>query len=1752
MITESGSITAVLKLQTTNFTEGLEYANTALDKFEKNVLQAGKNSVVMENGIRTLTTGLDTLIPSLNSFNKLTTNVNNFNKFANGVNRISIGLAELGKDTVNAEQSINVLNNIMKAWQNTINGTEIKIKNLSVSEKGLTNSTNQAISRQQQLQQQLANLRNSGDSTASTLLRIARAFDSEDASIMRVTNAMTQYSVGATNVARTNEQLLAGMMRSSQSMQQNAVSILRNLGYTGRLSAENKILASSETQVASSANQASNSLERQAASANKTSASLNKTATQASKLRSVLSGLRSVGMLVGSMLAYNFVHHLGQATNQSIQAKSEMEGYFKMLNYGQKDIQNFNKALDETVHRFQRVNKYSLGETISSIGVEFDLTTQEMVKAMDVTSMITSEYLRAGRNANEASLAVKDVLQGQFQRLSRETGVGKEELQEAGWDGDPLNTNSLLDSLRKVGESRHWDVFAEKANSLNDIVTILQNRFGEWSADMVNMVQPHIVGAFNSIMSFGQGLSESLSGMWKWLNTDGWGQTAVKIGLVSGAILTLMPLLTSVRSGATLLQVANMSLTQSLGALVFGLKAETLATFTSGEALAMKLLGINSEEAAETGLIATINGMILTRQGETLATTQAATANVGFVGGLYAMITGEALAEGATIGLSGAIGLLTGAFLTSPIGWFTLAILGLASAFYVLTGGLDESWDKMKQFNQIMEDPHSTIQPYRDEVTRLTNELNEAKDKYGENSDKVKDLQKDLDSAKESLDNVNSSVQHGVYWNEEYKKSFEGIDVEIDKITRKKLGDLGVSDEDIDKVSELADVMDTGADKEYHALQVLHRQQSNYYNGLDDLTNKLKEAKIEGQDAVNAQADYAKHSADLMKHSAIANSSEDWWEWGWNSLYAGLDQLWIDLDDAKIRFGKWLNVDMPKSLIDSGEELGKMWDGAGQWFSDSLSNIQFSINDWLGDAWSSLDDSWGDLTEMWDNNIKQPLIDWWNGLFNSGESWSGMKKIDISWFLQQLFNIGDSVDFSWATTFINDSVVVPLSNAWNDFIENPLAYLSAATGIGGLINLLLGVSGESVDFSWATTFINDNIVVPLATGWNLFMSDPLSFIGGFLSYSGLGGLLSALTGNDDGTSVWTWVNNSIITPMRTGIANGIAGIPIIGNIAQMLGLVPQQDQNAYNQGYNLIDQFKQGVEKKIGEIPIVGDIARMLGLIPQQNDNAHNKGYGVGDNIKRGEAQGHKGTAQNVRDEMWDVVNAISSKAQDVFNAGAKIGQQIWDGINSILDRHSPGMPSREIGKEFGVDIPDAINNSGATAYSSAQSYAQSMYDGMNSVANTGFGLEGMVGEYESDAQTIAYSSQMMGNDTTTAFNNMQMSVNQSTNQMTGNVTTSYTSMQQKQASLLNNMKTSNTSAYNEMYNKSNQSLLQMRTSTENVTLQMTNAWKHMKDQIVSSANKLKTESTSHFNTLSSTIGSFYRKIQNPSNWGAGIPRYSNKARRPTVGKTAAKHITSTNKHGAGANPYLNSQPISLHDLLNMTGMKDTTKVDLNTFLASIYGEHGFGWNDWNPTHYNYIKNTSDQWSMKPPMIMGYIPAGNGYTVGEFEGGQPKLSWSSFMSTAESLFSTIPYRFYWDSEWKGDWVSALKAGATNCSDGTDALIALANTYGFSGSKVHTTTRSGLGHFYAIINGRKMDTTNFQHNRSWTPLGAGIPTKAYGRSMKGAGQVQGKTVNVTVDMSNSTIYGVDDLDSRIQEGVQKGLQEEFNDPYTVAI
>jgi hypothetical protein len=76
----------------------------------------------------------------------------------------------------------------------------------------------------------------------------------------------------------------------------------------------------------------------------------------------------------------------------------------------------------------------------------------------------------------------------------------------------------------------------------------------------------------------------------------------------------------------------------------------------------------------------------------------------------------------------------------------------------------------------------------------------------------------------------------------------------------------------------------------------------------------------------------------------------------------------------------------------------------------------------------------------------------------------------------------------------------------------------------------------------------------------------------------------------------------------------------------------------------------------------------------------------------------------------------------------------------------------------------------------------------------------------------------------------------------------------------------------------------------------------------------------------------------------------------------------------------------------------------------------------------------------------------------------------------------------------------------------------------------------------------MDTTAWQQRGSWS---AGSPNVRSSNSVPTQNNGEQKVVNITVQF-NEPVYGVDDLDSRIKDGVKEGLREEFNDPFTVKI
>lgn len=490
-----------------------------------------------------------------------------------------------------------------------------------------------------------------------------------------------------------------------------------------------------------------------------------------------------------------------------------------------------------------------------------------------------------------------------------------------------------------------------------------------------------------------------------------------------------------------------------------------------------------------------------------------------------------------------------------------------------------------------------------------------------------------------------------------------------------------------------------------------------------------------------------------------------------------------------------------------------------------------------------------------------------------------------------------------------------------------------------------------------------------------------------------------------------------------------------------------------------------------------------------------------------------------VYQEFINIGSRILSAGSDLVKKAKQVGQDIVNGILGAMGIHSPGTIQKKISKEF-HDMIYQIEDNVGKGYKAAKLVGEDIVNGFQS-ENVEDALNVMPNVDTSMMDTEVPTPDVDTEIPTTVTAEADMEILNTSesglSQLVQTTNTAYTAMQSKENSAMNNMLNhvgssmsgilqKTTAGLNATTNVTKSNLENMNNSTVSVTSKMVSAWETMRKKIVKSADNIRTQSTSHFNKLSSTIGSFYRKLQNPRGWGAGPSSGSSGARG--AGRPAGKMSSITSKMAEKLNkgpefitiskarqspcidsscldyitPGINGANIKMDDLIR----GNCVDCDLN-----VKNRGGAGWESVVSPNVKYIKDKSRNWSMKGPMIMGKYSTGLSFKVSDFESGTPKIGFSSFKSMAESLFSQIPYDFYYDSEKYGSWQNALAAGRCNCSDGADALIALAHTCGLSAYKQHGHWNQ-FGHFFAIVNGQKMDTTGWQQRRTWTPSASAGP------------------------------------------------------------
>lgn len=1574
--------------------------------------------------------------------------------------------------------------------------------------------------------------------------------------------------------------------------------------------------------------------------------------SQLYRLTSALHSLKVVLSTVSSMFIWTFGMSIWEATKQTISSKNEMTSYLEQMGKGTGEIRSFNAGLDETVSKFKKLNKYMIGETIAGIGAEFDLSIDEMKKSMEVVAMIQNEYVRAGRKESEASLAVKDILQGEFLRLSRETGVGKQDLIDTGkWQGDLKDVMGLMEALKEVGESRHWDLFASKCRSLNDVISATRNRISEFTATLIDEASPAIVGAFNAIIDVVDGATNAFNNM----------GVFEKMLVGVGAFYALSTALMVVAGNVNLLDIAMYGYSNSLLATIFrvdvatvkeyglgkallakatNLQASTVAEIGNAKAIMTRLLGLDASIVKEYGLKTAIATAITMKNADSASTdantasimlnnttmdlstigyslnseaTEANTiakginenANLGVWKTLVMMVTGMEAEKVANMGATASLY----AFITATTVLETLTIVGaifaIAVAFGTLAKRVMDTCARMKEYNDLIANSEDTIQALKDAYQEMENERANLDSQYyngtlsaDEYNQKLKELYlttEDLTNASNELAEAIDNIEYAGKFSKtiENKKMLSAIRNGNDLANVMK--DQHFDDADIKDAKWYKSLVDFGNERLYKGLQVYNKQSSDFIENEKTMVAQLEKNKIPKEEQLNWIKDLNTAYADLEEHSFIANTSDDWWEASWNSLYAGMDQLKIDW----INF--WADPDFEGAIagfirglggtgfggFGSLDKLGlsewlanfdfdSYWGNLTEWFNNSpfaqinnigqdfYENVQKPLEDAVNGfmEWAGSIDIWKMITDWFNNDVlgsdlvkqaEETVNGWWQGIqdavgnfFNGDGTGSGggiAKKIDPSKLINAIFG---EIDVSQVSQWVTDTLITPLSDAINNIISDPLGSLMLGAGELGVwqfLDAIFGQSGGSDEaISWSYAWVDMNIVQPLKLQLDMFLQDPIGYMGGLLG--NMGTLLTGLLSGDSDiyTTMYTWVTDNIVTPFSQSIQTGLLSVPIVGDILAFLGLAdsPEVTTTADQKGQNVGWSFGSAVESKIRSIPILGDVLSWLGVIDGANPTANQKGHNVGKNVHDGVDSGKTGTADLIRSEMDEVINAVSSKIASAYATAQQIGSSILNGINSILQHHSPGVTALLVADEM-MEIVLAMANAKDSVFASAQEIGTAITSGIQPNTDISFDAQAMA-EYQANSMMAMGMADETVNTTESAFSELDYS----TMTTFGNIGTTI-------GTTMTNIASTTKMKYTDIANTTKLQLTNMQSQTTKNISAIRTSWTGMQTALINSAEHIRSETGAKIHSLQNNMASFWRKVQNPALLlGAGSPSEDRgrKTRYSSHGSGVRKVLSPKGFAGSPSLSRSNSNPRGARTGTGITDKLPNRTVNgikiydiLSQYIECLEkGEPCYAGGGWN---FNWSKDIKDA-LMKWHTHFGQIYDPYLY-VGKFENDTFPVRGIAPIAKnyIYDAISRTSYEYYMGEKY-GSPLATWNAGHFNCYDGALLVMALASAFGFPNSTMVHGSWGGIPHVWARIAGLgDIDATAIQGHYGFTApsrTGAGGDVKPRFKHNGMSNQSNGNTINGDI---NITINGVDKDSDEIGREVRNSIIDLFS-------
>lgn len=652
-------------------------------------------------------------------------------------------------------------------------------------------------------------------------------------------------------------------------------------------------------------------------------------------------------------------------------------------------------------------------------------------------------------------------------------------------------------------------------------------------------------------------------------------------------------------------------------------------------------------------------------------------------------------------------------------------------------------------------------------------------------------------------------------------------------------------------------------------------------------------------------------------------------------------------------------------------------------------------------------------------------------------------------------------------TPIWDVIVQVLTIVWNTMIGIINIFEQFKTGQIDLPTLLLGIWGLlSQMWIQIMTVIANAILNFAGQVWNYAVSAGSNFLNGVINY------ISQLPGR-----VWDFLVQTTTQILNAG--------------GQWINAAREKASEMVNAASTNVQQLPGKIYEEFCKVP-----DRIREAIPAAIEAAINFGKEIIQNILSAMGIHSPGIVQN---KISEEINNTVGKIKDAIKPAGEYATQLGD---EIVEKF--GSPQLDLKTEDLLPYTDLD----ADKFENVDFSGMAMDMDFSGMAS---GLDESVGLTDETNSLIAESYAQLALMMATSLNGMVLNDQLAYGQIQTNDIATFTAitnslnlnlmlMSNNLRMQLNNMLATHRTAMVSATTTTKQQLDLMLNETMRVTSEMRSAWAVMADSIISAAARIRNEAAAYFDQLSSTIGTFYRKLQNPSQWAGGGSNGTpstvrHTGRDPAVMHRLTRGVANTIRRDNQL-PYTitatKAQQNRIIDPLTLEYMNKTSSSRLNVLdllqsgiCPNCVAGSWDGVVDPNVTH---IKNTAREWQMRGPAIhtgVGDIDTGLSFKVSDFESGTPHISWGSFVRIATAIASAIPYDYYYNSDKYGSWQNAIAHGAWNCYDGASAMVALANACGYSGYVNCGLNWGSDGHCCAVINGYTFDTTALKQRGGWT-------------------------------------------------------------------